>query len=62
MPDSMMSDTTAGSLKVNGSNIAMVVTGPRPGSTPTRVPRVAPIKQYKALLGVSATPKPTLRL
>ena len=57
-----MSDTTAGILKVKGSNIAMVVTGPRPGSTPTRVPSVAPIQQYKMLLGVSATPKPTLKL
>src|SRR6266851_2191572 len=39
----------------------MVATGPMPGRTPIRVPTSAPIKAYKRLMGVSATPKPRAR-
>jgi hypothetical protein len=41
----MIREATAGILKVIGSSIAIVVTGPRPGSTPTSVPSVAPTMQ-----------------
>jgi hypothetical protein len=33
-------------LKVMGRRIDMAPTGPIPGSTPTRVPRIDPMKQY----------------
>jgi hypothetical protein len=45
MPVSMINEATAGILKVIGSSIAMVVTGDRPGNTPTKVPSPAPIRQ-----------------
>ena len=61
MPDSMISDATGVILNVSGSSIAMVVSGPMPGSTPTSVPNVAPNKQYRKLSGVSATPNPVAR-
>ena len=34
-----------GTLKVSGSNIAIVATGPMPGSTPIKVPTSTPMKQ-----------------
>src|ERR1700719_3744803 len=39
----------------------MVATGPMPGRTPIKVPTSAPIKAYRRLIGVSATPKPRAR-
>src|ERR1700693_2396688 len=39
----------------------MVATGPIPGRTPISVPTRAPIKAYRRLIGVSATPKPRAR-
>src|SRR5574343_1230597 len=45
-----------------GSSIAMVATGPRPGSTPIRVPRTAPPKAYSRLVRVKAVWKPSARL
>ena len=45
MPASMMSAETGGSTKVAGSSIAMVATGPMPGSTPISVPSSTPMKQ-----------------
>src|SRR6478609_1638711 len=62
MPASMMSADTGGSAYVAGSSIAMVATGPMPGSTPISVPSTQPMKQYSRLMGVTATPKPVARL
>ena len=42
----MIRDETGGRPKVIGSSMAMVATGPRPGSTPTAVPSSTPMKQY----------------
>src|ERR1700754_1417670 len=62
MPASMISAPTGGSPKVIGSSIAMVASGPRPGSTPTSVPTSAPIRHSRMFHGLSATPKPRMRL
>src|SRR6476661_247386 len=61
MPASMISADTGCSAYVVGNSIAMVATGPMPGSTPISVPSSAPISAYSRLTGVSATPKPTAR-
>src|SRR3954463_7880011 len=61
MPASMISADTGGSAYVAGSSIAMVATGPMPGSTPISVPSTQPMKQYSRLIGVTATPKPVMR-
>ena len=45
MPASMISAETGGSPKVMGSSMAMVASGPRPGSTPMSVPSNTPMKQ-----------------
>jgi hypothetical protein len=57
----MISAATGGSVKVIGSSMAMVATGPSPGSTPTSVPSNAPIRQKNRFCGVAATPKPNMR-
>ena len=57
----MMSEDSGGRVNVAGSNIAIVATGPMPGNTPIKVPSRQPIKQYKRLLRVRATPKPRVR-
>src|SRR5882672_11166153 len=62
MPASMISAPTGGRPKVIGSSIAMVASGPRPGSTPTSVPTRAPIRHSKTFHGLRATPKPRTRL
>src|SRR3954452_3137167 len=62
MPASMISADTGFRLKVIGSSIAMVATGPTPGSTPISVPSRTPINAYSRLIGVTATPKPSIRL
>src|SRR4051812_35510866 len=41
--------------------MAMVATGPMPGSTPISVPSRQPINAYIRLIGCSATPNPTAR-
>ena len=41
----MISAVTGGNPNVTGSNIAMVATGPRPGSTPMAVPSNTPSRQ-----------------
>src|SRR5213075_911878 len=61
MPASMISAPTGGRPNVIGSSIAMVASGPMPGSTPIRVPTSAPIRQSPRLVGVTATPKPNQR-
>jgi len=58
----MIRADTGGSVKVTGSSMAMVATGPMPGSTPISVPRITPPRQYSRLLIDSATPKPMPRL
>src|SRR4051812_46244473 len=42
--------------------MAMVPSGPMPGSTPISVPTVTPIRQYSRFCSESATPKPKIRL
>ena len=44
MPESMISAETGGSVKVSGNSMAMVASGPSPGSTPTAVPSRQPTK------------------
>src|SRR5215213_6502656 len=61
MPASMISAPTGGKPKVMGSSIAMVASGPMPGSTPISVPTSAPIRHSPRLVGVTATPKPNQR-
>src|SRR6516165_7893821 len=62
MPANMISAPTGGSPNVIGSSMAMVATGPTPGSTPISVPTRAPIRQNKTFIGESATAKPWARL
>ncbi|MDT4820191.1 hypothetical protein FQZ97_533270 [compost metagenome] len=57
----MISADTGGSAYVAGSSIAMVATGPMPGSTPISVPRIQPTRQYSRFVKVKATPKPSER-
>ena len=45
MPASMIIAVIGERPKVTGSSIAMVATGPMPGSTPISVPRRTPIRQ-----------------
>ena len=52
---------TGSSVNEIGSSMATVVTGPMPGSTPTRVPSRTPMKQYRRFCAVNATPKPMVR-
>ena len=58
----MISAEVGGRVKVTGSSIAMVASGPMPGSTPISVPSSTPAKQYIRFGRVSATPKPMPRL
>src|SRR5512134_2310774 len=58
----MISAATGGTLKVRGSSIAIVASGPMPGSTPISVPRNTPMKQNHRFCSVSATLKPNIRL
>src|SRR5688572_24886555 len=62
MPASMMSAATGGTLKVSGSSIAIVASGPMPGSTPMSVPSSTPMKQNHRFCSVSATVNPKMRL
>src|SRR6266852_1244006 len=54
----MISAPTGPSQNVKGSTIAMVVSGPMPGSTPMMVPSRQPMKQSSRFCQVSATAKP----
>src|SRR6185295_14670503 len=58
----MISAGVGGRLKVIGSSIAIVASGPIPGSTPISVPRKQPMKQNHRFCHVSATLKPKMRL
>src|SRR6195256_5464730 len=62
MPASMIRAPTGGNPKVIGSSMAMVASGPTPGSTPTSVPTMAPIRHRKRFMPLKATPKPIARL
>ena len=62
MPASMISAPTGATLNVSGSSIAMVASGPMPGSTPISVPTSTPMKQYIRFCSENATPKPKTRL
>ncbi|CUJ36683.1 Uncharacterised protein [Achromobacter xylosoxidans] len=57
----MIRPATGGSTYVIGSSIAMVGTGPIPGSTPISVPRMQPSRAYSRFSGVNATEKPIIR-
>ena len=46
----MISDAVGGRWKVIGSSMAMVATGPMPGSTPISVPTMQPIKAVEQVL------------
>src|SRR5687767_14500104 len=61
MPANMMSAPVGSSLTVSGSSIATVSAGPTPGSTPTNVPSVTPIRPHIRFIGCRATPKPAIR-
>src|SRR5687768_13410452 len=61
MPASMISAPTGGRLNVIGSSMAMAASGPMPGSTPTSVPTVTPMKQYIRLIGEKAVLNPSAR-
>jgi hypothetical protein len=54
----MMMDETALILNVMGRSRDIAATGPKPGRTPTRVPRSTPIKQASKLAGAVLTEKP----
>ena len=50
MPASMISDAVGGRWKVIGSSMAMVATGPMPGSTPISVPTMQPMQGVEQVL------------
>src|SRR5262245_43187166 len=58
----MMRPLAGPSLSVRGSTSAIAAAGPRPGSTPTTVPRTAPARHASTLAGwspaTSAVAKP----
>src|SRR5688572_8246486 len=58
MPANMISAPVGSSLTVSGRSIATVSAGPTPGSTPTKVPSVTPMRPHSRFMGCSATAKP----
>ncbi len=54
----MISAATGERLNVTGSSIAMVATGPMPGSTPISVPSSTPIRHMMMLNGTCVSAKP----
>src|SRR3972149_5392959 len=59
MPASMMMAAVGGMAYVAGRRRARAGPAPRPGSTPTAVPRTTPRKQYARLTGERATVSPS---
>ncbi len=57
----MISAATGSRLNVIGSSMAIVATGPTPGSTPISVPSITPISAYSRFIGETATEKPSQR-
>ena len=53
-----MSAEVGSRLNVIGSSIAIVASGPIPGSTPIIVPAKTPMKQYIRFFSENATSKP----
>src|SRR5215831_6854428 len=62
MPASMISAEVGLSVTVTGSSMAMVATGPMPGSTPISVPSRQPTRQKNRFCRLAAALKPTIRL
>src|SRR2546428_5247093 len=62
MPASMIRPETGSRWNVSGSSIGMGAMGRMPGSTPIRVPTMAPMKAKPRFAGVMATPNPMARL
>src|SRR4030081_256034 len=62
MPANMISDAVGGRWKVIGSSMAMVATGPMPGSTPISVPTMQPSSAYSRFCMLTATVSPRKRL
>jgi hypothetical protein len=58
----MISAEVGSRLNVIGRSIAIVAVVPIPGSTPIRVPRSTPIRQYIRFTGETATWRPSARL
>jgi hypothetical protein len=61
MPANMMKAAVGSSENVTGSSSATAMADPRPGTTPTAVPRRAPISTQRRLMGVRALAKPPMR-
>jgi hypothetical protein len=57
----MMIDPVGFKYMVKGNKIDKVEAGPKPGKTPTRVPKTHPIKQYNKLRGLSTLIIPLIR-
>jgi hypothetical protein len=57
----MMAES-GGSLKVRGNSREMDAAGPKPGSTPTKVPATQPIKHSNRFMGSRATWKAKYKL
>jgi len=47
----MMMDATGDIFNVKGRRREIAATGPRPGRTPTTVPRIDPMKQARRFMG-----------
>src|SRR5688500_12558868 len=60
MPANLTSAPVGSSFTVSGSSSATVSARPTPGSTPTKVPSVTPMKPHIRFIGCSATPKPAI--
>src|SRR6478735_6700793 len=60
MPANRIKAPVGSRVNVIGSSSATVSAGPMPGSTPTRVPMVTPIRARNRLVGVSASPNPVI--
>jgi len=58
MPASMISAEVGCSEYIDGSSMAIVAIGPRPGKTPISVPSMAPRKAYQRLISDSEVWKP----
>ena len=57
-----MNAPVGSSANVIGSSSATAIEEPRPGSTPTAVPRKQPINAHSRFIGVSAMAKPRGKL
>ena len=60
MPANRISAPVGSRVNVIGSSSATVSAGPMPGSTPTSVPSVTPIRASSRFSGVSASENPVI--